>query len=690
MSQAVIADGTAETIADQAAPNPAYVRAVDQLYALGQELAPLPPLPDGTPAPRRKWDLEHMRTLCAALGNPHHRFPSVLIAGTNGKGSTAATLASILAAAGYKTALYTSPHLVRVNERIQILPAAPEEDAQPEDDAVILSAARSAESKDPERLHTATTARTFQPPIPNPEPPGAPSVQSHRTGGNHETPESPGAPRLASETWDVNSPAIQPQSSGAPSVALLSYATGGNPEIPDPTFTPGAPRLASETWDVNSPAIQPQSPGAPSVAPLSYATGGNHEIPDPAFARLFSRVDDTAAALVASGSLPHPPSFFEVLTALAFLYFAEEQVDIAILEVGLGGRLDATNIVEPILSVITDIALDHQEYLGDTIAAITREKAGILRSQGTLITLPQHPEANQAIGEAAALLDLEAISAADFIPQQTVRVPHPSQSDRDGWDVDSQTGSGVPHLRDGSIVAKVGRVPHVSTLRHGTNTVSPEPLPRNRYTLTLNNQPLHIGSPLPGHHQQRNIALAIASAVRLRQSSRISNQTGYIITNSAIEAGIRNTRWPGRLEFLPPNLLLDVAHNPAGAWTLRAAIAQLPEDQPRTLIFSCLSDKNLTEMSRILFPLFDSSPEGGRLHDHIILAPIDNPRAAKVEDLLAAAHALDIPAHASPHLAGALAQARAITPPGGLIVATGSVYLVGAIRDLTSQEQRGN
>jgi dihydrofolate synthase/folylpolyglutamate synthase len=140
--------------------------------------------------------------------------------------------------------------------------------------------------------------------------------------------------------------------------------------------------------------------------------------------------------------------------------------------------------------------------------------------------------------------------------------------------------------------------------------------------------------------------------------------------------------WPGRLEFLPPNLLLDVAHNPAGAWTLRAAIARLPESQPRTLIFSCLSDKDLTEMSRILFPLFDSSASGGRPHDHIVLAPIANPRAAKVEDLLAAAHALDVPAHAAPHLAGALAQARQVTPADGLIIATGSVYLVGSIRDM--------
>ena len=128
VSQAVFqaASSQAATLGDLDV-NPAsadYTRAIDSLYALGQELAPLPPLPDGTPAPRRKWDLAHMRTLCAALGDPQSKFPSVLIAGTNGKGSTAATLASILSAAGYKTGLYTSPHLVRVNERIQILPPA--------------------------------------------------------------------------------------------------------------------------------------------------------------------------------------------------------------------------------------------------------------------------------------------------------------------------------------------------------------------------------------------------------------------------------------------------------------------------------------------------------------------------------------------------------------------------------------
>ncbi len=480
-----------------------YAAAVDHLYALGHELAPTAPS-----TPRRKFELAHMRLLAAALADPQTTFPSVLIAGTNGKGSTAATLASILTSAGYRTGLYTSPHLIRVNERIQI--------------------------------------------------------------------------------------------------------------------------------------------------------DGTH-ISDQDFARLYFQVDETGRRLVESGDLPHPPSFFEVLTALSFLYFAEKKVDIAILEVGLGGRLDATNIVDPLLSIITDIALDHQDYLGDTIAEITREKAGILRPNGTLITLPQHPEANQAIGEAAATLNLHAISAASFIP----------------------------HLPPRS---------RIEEERHLDPNAAERELPPNHYTVTLNGEPLEVNSPLLGHHQQRNIALAIAAAAELSnrnsykstKTDSIRNQISYKITNAAIEAGIRNTKWPGRLELFTspdgPNLLLDVAHNPAGAWTLRAAIAQLPQDQPRTLLFSCLRDKNLQEMSQILFPLFDAtSGDPERSHDHILLAPIDNPRAASLESLLAAAQALDIPALTTPDLEAALAQARALTPPNGLIIATGSVYLIGEVRQLTVQ-----
>ena len=512
-----------------------YAAALEHLNALGPELAP------GTsaaasPAPRRKFDLAHMRALAAALGDPQQKFPSVLIAGTNGKGSTAATLASICNAANYCTALYTSPHLVRVNERIQI----------------------------------------------------------------------------STPIWPTE------------------YAS----------------------VDV------PTSAGPGTLAPIA----------DEDFARIYFRVDTVAQQLLAAGTLPHRPSYFETLTAVAFCYFAEKKVDIAILEVGLGGRLDATNIVEPLISILTDISLDHMDYLGSTIAEITREKAGILRPFGTLITLPQHPEANQAIGEAAAALNLKAISAADFIPSQL-----PAGPDRNSHPKPSED-----HSKD----------PHPSTCR----PVDIPAVAGNRYSVTLEGTPIQVESPLSGQHQQRNIALAIAAAVELRnhssdKSNLISNHNSYKISNIAIEDGIRGTFWPGRLEVLSnttPPILLDVAHNPAGAWTLRAVISQLPEAQPRTLLFSCLRDKSLTEMARILLPLFDSSPDGSppRPRDRIIFAPIDSPRAASIDSLLEAAHALGIPAHAAGNVAAALAWARQVTPPNGIIIATGSIYLIGELRQL--------
>jgi dihydrofolate synthase/folylpolyglutamate synthase len=468
-----------------------YVAAVEHLHGLGQELA--------SPAPRRKFDLAQMRVLAAALGDPQNEFPAVLIAGTNGKGSTAATLASICAAAGLRTALYTSPHLTRATERI----------------------------------------RTAEP----------------------------------AETIDE----------------------------------------AAEAFALR-------------------------EISEEEFARLYFLVDETAQRLVATGELPHAPSFFESLTALAFLYFAERKVEIAILEVGLGGRLDATNIVEPMLTVITDIALDHQEYLGETIGEIAREKAGILRPHGTLVTLPQHAEANRSIGEAAVALDVRVIDAAEFLP-----------------------GRSFP----------AGLTEQASTA----------PLRPNHYEILVDGERLRVYSPLAGEHQRRNLALAIAAAVELRNIKTRStrNNKSYNISNAAIEAGIANTSWPGRLEFLPPDLLLDVAHNPAGAWALRAAIATLAEHRPRTLIFSCLRDKDLTQMARILFPLFDSN--AGRPYDHIVFAPIDNPRAASLEALLTSARALEIPAQTAANPSEALTLARGLTPAGGLIVAAGSIYLAGAVRE---------
>jgi dihydrofolate synthase / folylpolyglutamate synthase len=468
-----------------------YSAALSSLHARVGELHAAPG------APRRKFRIEEMQTLVAALGRPERRFPSILIAGTNGKGSTAATLAAILEAAGLRTGLYTSPHLIRVNERICI---------------------------------------------------------------------------------------------------------GG--------------------------------------APIS----------DDDFARLYFRVDDCANQLISEGRLPASPSFFEALTALAFEAFAEARIDIAVLEVGMGGRLDATNVADPLLSVITDISLDHMEWLGDTITLIAREKAGILRRNGVLITLPQHPEANQAIGEAAVALDVCAINAAEYLP------------------FGPEKTSGSPHL---PAAGRCGM--------------------RNRYSLTVLGENLQVDSPLWGEHQRRNIALAIAAAVELR------NHHGYTITPAHIEAGIRRTHWPGRLELFtlrdppafssrapgsdsmnaerctPNAVLLDVAHNPAGVWTLRAALSSLNAERRTPIaVFGCMHDKAFAEMAQILFPLFCL----------VVTTPVASPRTATAEELAACAREVGVRAIAASDPCAAFDRALAEAPPGALIVVAGSVYLVGEIRQL--------
>jgi len=435
-----------------------YASALSSLDSLIKELHASP----GTP--RRKFHLEEMQILAYALGNPERRFQSILVAGTNGKGSTSATLASILTTAGFRTGLYTSPHLSRVNERIRV---------------------------------------------------------------------------------------------------------------------------------------------------------GNQEISDDDFAATYFRVDDIAQAAVLDGRLPAMPSYFEAVTATAFDYFAQQQVEIAILEVGMGGRLDATNIVEPALSIITDISLDHTEWLGNTIAEIAREKAGILRHNGILVTLPQHPEANQAIGEHAVELEVTGINAVEFMPPL------------------------------------------------GTATDAP-------YTVLFRGEPILIDSPLKGAHQHRNLALALAAL------SEICNKNSYNIISDQIERGIRNTRWPGRLEEFHVStqhnsvpVLFDVAHNPGGAWALRAALSNRPE-RPRTLIFGCLHDKAITEMSQILFPLFD----------RILLTPVRNPRSCTPEEL----GTLGSEATVCEDPAEAFALARHAISPDGEIVVCGSVFLVGELRTLLLQE----
>jgi dihydrofolate synthase / folylpolyglutamate synthase len=460
-----------------------YQSAIDHLAAMAPELA------TQTGQTRRKFSIDEVATLLSALGNPHRTFPSVLIAGTNGKGSTAATLASILTASGLRTGLYTSPHLSRPNERIRI-------------DGV--------------------------------------------------------------------------------------------------------------------------------------------EISDDEFAKDFFRVRTAGQKLVEEKKLAQMPSFFETLTAMAFLHFAEPAIEIAVLEVGLGGRLDATNVVEPLISIITDISLDHMEWLGNTISEIAREKAGILRTGGTLVTLPQHPEANQVLGEVATALSVLGVSAVPYMPAADVKLR-----------TDPQVAS-----RETLAAAREGDRQY-------------------RYRVEVLGQPVEIGSPLRGAHQHRNTALAIAAAVELAISH------GYPITPMSIVEGIRNTQWPARLEPIRvespqdhkiTEWILDVAHNPAGAWALRAGLRDLlpSHEHLGTLVFSCLRDKPVLEMAHILFPIFDQ----------VIFAPINSVRATPMRDLLAAAASTGTPAYAASSVDQAveLALEHAAAHPSSPIVVSGSVYLVGDVR----------
>src|SRR6185437_3669914 len=436
-----------------------YESAVERLLSLAPEL-----WTHQGQKPRRKFDLEHMRVLTEALGHPERRFPSVIVAGTNGKGSTSATLASILRASGYGTALYTSPHLVRANERIAI------------DDETIS---------------------------------------------------------------------------------------------------------------------------------------------DAEFAEVHSRIDDISESLVRAGKLDQHPSFFETLTAMAFEYFASAGVEIAVLEVGIGGRLDATNVADPLLSVITDISLDHTEWLGNTLTEIAREKAGIVRPNGILITLPQHPEVNDALGDRIRELGARVVNASQYAPPVT---------------------------------------PAAESFQRNS-----EGLPHNRYQLEVMNEEIPVDSALVGRHQIRNVALAIAAAVELKQTF------GYRITPRAIADGIATTHWPGRFQVIPgsPEIVLDVAHNPAGAWALRSTLSGRYEDQPLTIIFGAMRDKDIAEIAEIVFSLADE----------VIATRVNSPRAATPEEIRELTVHAGTDIRLAEDLGDAIELARA---RGRTIVITGSVYLVGA------------
>jgi dihydrofolate synthase/folylpolyglutamate synthase len=439
-----------------------------------------------------KLGLTNTEKLLAALGNPHKSFPSVQIAGTNGKGSTAVMLESICRAAGIRVGLFTSPHLVSITERIRV-------DGQP--------------------------------------------------------------------------------------------------------------------------------------------------VSDTEFARLTERVKETAEKLVGRGELQMLPTFFEHVTAIALLAFEEADVELAILETGLGGRLDSTTAAGAKVVAITSVAMDHQEYLGNTLAQIAAEKAAIIKAGVTAVVAPQENEAMEVIlrrcSEVAVtpLLVGDLESSDSTLNASPADNHHPARAARAGTPVRSRFCNALP---DGRMCVTFQT-------------------PAMRYE--------NVGLGLRGRHQVTNAATAIALAEGLRKQ-------GFAIPNEAIVNGLENARHAGRLElwddFSPP-VLFDGAHNPAAARALRDYLDEFV-DQPIAMIFGAMRDKALSEMTAILFPAVES----------VILTELDNPRGASVDSLQAVtpSHFDQSRIHRARSVADAWRIARQITDEHSMIVVTGSLYLVGAAQEI--------
>lgn len=435
-----------------------YAEAVRVLLTLGRELA--------APSHARaaKFDLANSRALASRLGTPQSKFRIVHIAGTNGKGSTAAMIESILRSAGHRTGLYTSPHLERINERIRV------------DEA---------------------------------------------------------------------------------------------------------------------------------------------EISDAEFAAAFTRLHELIEKMLSTGELPAHPTFFECVTAMALDVFARVPVDFAVLEVGMGGRLDSTNIVTPEVSVITQIHFDHESFLGHSIAEIAAEKAGIIKPGIPVVSAAGHPEAKEVIRRRAADLGSPVI------------------------DIDSAY-----------------RVENLSaTGGFYTAVVSDSSAPGA--------PPTTLKLSLAGRYQVRNAITALAAA-------RALAARGARLPEAAITEGIAGVHWPGRLERISekPAVFLDGTHNPAGARELAAFWREHLPGRRIHLVYGSVRDKSVDEIAGLLFPhaatVTVTAPRQPRALSAETLADMTRHLAPKMEVISDPGEALE--------------HAIAVAAPDDAVFVTGSLYLVGDLR----------
>lgn len=363
------------------------------------------------------------------------------------------------------------------------------------------------------------------------------------------------------------------------------------------------------------------------------------DIAPEAFADHATMVREASRRLLARGDIASLPTFFEQVTAIGFSYFRQQHIDLAVLEVGLGGRLDATNMAPSFLAVLTPIDFDHEEILGSTLQQIAREKAAVIKPGATAVIAPQRPEAAQVIEHRCR----EHRATPRFILSDPTQV----------W-IEGQE-------------------------REGRLTFSYRSRRRVYRRIRL---------ALPGYHQVENAVLAIEAA-------EVLEQAGYPVSTRAIIEGLQTVVWPGRLEWLDdvaepeprpakwpspldspasppprPPILLDGAHNPAGTRALRQYLDEFGR-QPLTLVFGAMRDKRIEDMAAILFPIASQ----------VILTRVRDERAADLERLHHVAAAYES-VHLAQTVEVALRRALALTPPEGMICVTGSLYLVGAVKEI--------
>jgi dihydrofolate synthase/folylpolyglutamate synthase len=329
--------------------------------------------------------------------------------------------------------------------------------------------------------------------------------------------------------------------------------------------------------------------------------------------------------LLADGTLAATPSFFEFLTGAAFVHFARQQVDLAVLEVGMGGRLDATNIVEPELAIITNVELDHTQFLGNTHAEIAAEKAGVIRAGKPVISGCTHPHAVEVIRRRATTLGAELFELPGFARVANLQ----PDAGLYGFDL-AVNGTRFAHLK----------------------------------------------ASLRGRFQVNNASAAVAAAWKLRER-------GWKIPDAAIAEGIAHTNWPGRLEVCGerPVTLLDGAHNPAAARALADYVQAERAGRPLALVYASMRDKAIEEISGLLFPQAAQ----------VYLTLTTQPRAATPDEILARVRS-SLPVskiEIEPDPIQALAAARRAVPADGVVLAAGSLFLVGAIKQALDEGHAG-